>query len=63
MFGKIPATIIKLNYLVLSRIKWCWSGPITALFWSLLLESDKVLGSDYVVLAKANPLDLMELFE
>lgn len=62
VFGKILATITDPNYLVLSAIKWCSSGPIAALFWSLL-EGDKALSSDRAGLAKANPLDLMEVFE
>lgn len=41
----------------------CLSGPFTALFRSLLRVGDTALGSDRVVLAKANPPDLMELFE
>lgn len=61
--AKILATIINLNYPVLSGNKWCLSGPVAALFWSLLREGDKALGSDRAVLAKANPPDLMELFE
>jgi len=64
VFGKILATIINLNYLVLSPNKGWWlSGHITRLFWSLLLEGDKALGRNYVVLAIANPPDLVELFE
>lgn len=55
MFGKIFATVTNQNYLVLSGIKWCLSGPTTVLFWSLLVESDKGVSNDYVVLAKANP--------
>lgn len=54
VFGKIFATITNQNYLVLSGIKRCLSEPTTVLFWSLL-ESDKGLSSDYVVLAKASP--------
>lgn len=62
MFGKILAAIINPKYLVLSSIKWCLSGSFITLLWTLP-EGGKSLGSDCVLLAKANPPDLMEFFE